>query len=71
MLILGSLAFPAWMAAQTGTPETRLGGYFYGQMAAPTGMEWKSPDSVAYSKQQPHAWFFSFEDVESARKLLP
>ena len=39
MLILGSLAFPAWMAAQTGTPETRLGGYFYGQMAAPTGME--------------------------------
>lgn len=71
MLILGSLAFPAWMAAQTGTPETRLGGYFYGQMAAPTGMEWQSPDSVAYNKQQPHAWFFSFEDVESARKLLP
>lgn len=46
-------------------------GYFYGNDAAPTGWEWQSPDSVAYNKQMPHAWFFSFADVESARKVLP
>ncbi len=48
-----------------------LGGYYYGQMAQPSGWEWQSPDSVAYNKQQPHAWFFSFENVEQARKVLP
>ena len=45
---------PAW--AQV----SQLGGFFYGDMAAPSGWEWQSPDSVAYNKQQPHAWFFSF-----------
>lgn len=50
---------------------TPLGGFFYGSMPAPTGWEWQSPDSVAYNKQQPHAWFFSFAGVESARKVLP
>lgn len=39
--------------------------------AAPTGWEWQSPDSVAVNKQQPHAWFFSFRNVEEARKVLP
>lgn len=48
-----------------------LKGYFYGQMAAPTGWEWQSPDSLAYNKEQPRAWFFSFQDKESARKVLP
>ena len=48
-----------------------LEGYYYGQMAAPTGWEWQSPDSVAYNKQQPHAWFFSFASVDEARKVLP
>ena len=48
-----------------------LGGFYYGDMPNPTGWEWQSPDSVAYNKLQPHAWFFSFENTESARKVLP
>ena len=48
-----------------------LGGYYYGQMQTPSGWEWQSPDSVAYNKQQPHAWFFSFKNVEQARRVLP
>lgn len=64
-LLAGLLAAPCF--AQVAP----LGGYFYGDMAAPTGWEWQSPDSVAYNKQQPHAWFFSFADVDQARKVLP
>lgn len=64
-LMAALLAAPMW--AQV----TPLGGFYYGQMPAPTGWEWQSPDSVAYNKQQPHAWFFSFENVEQARKVLP
>lgn len=48
-----------------------LGGYFYQQQEAPTGWEWQSPDSVAVNKLQPHAWFFSFRNIEEARKILP
>ena len=48
-----------------------LGGYFYQQQEAPTGWEWQSPDSVAVNKLQPHAWFFSFKNIEEARKVLP
>ena len=63
-LLAALLASP--MYAQT----TQLGGFYYGQMQAPTGWEWQSPDSVAYNKQQPHAWFFSFGSVDEARKVL-
>ena len=48
-----------------------LGGYFYQQQTAPTGWEWQSSDSVAVNKLQPHAWFFSFRNIEEARKVLP
>lgn len=48
-----------------------LGGFFYGDMVAPTGWEWQSPDSLSYNKQQPHAWFFSFKNVAEARAVLP
>ena len=51
--------------------DGKLGGYFYQQQAAPTGWEWQSPDSVAVNKLQPHAWFFSFRNIEEARKVLP
>lgn len=64
-LLAALLASP--MYAQT----TQLGGFYYGQMQAPTGWEWQSPDSVAYNKQQPHAWFFSFKNVDEARRVLP
>ena len=64
-LLAGLLALPSF----AGIPP--LGGFYYGQMAQPTGWEWQSPDSIAYNKQQPHAWFFSFNSVEQARKVLP
>ena len=48
-----------------------LGGYFYQQQIVPTGWEWQSPDSVAVNKQPPHAWFFSFRNIDEARKVLP
>ena len=65
LLLAGMLCAPAAWADGT------LGGYFYQQQEAPTGWEWQSPDSVAVNKQQPHAWFFSFRNIEEARKVLP
>ena len=64
-LLAGLIAAPAL----AGVPP--LGGFYYGDMEAPTGWEWQSPDSVAYNKLQPHAWFFPFASVDEARKLLP
>lgn len=64
-LLAGLLAAPAW--AQIAP----LGGFYYGEMQAPSGWEWQSPDSVAYNKQQPHAWFFSFKNTDEARRVLP
>lgn len=49
---------------------TKLSGYYYGQRPNPTGGEWQSIDSLAYNKEQPHAYFFSFEDINSALKVL-
>ena len=48
-----------------------LNGYHYGTETAPTGKEWESPENLALNKEQPHAYFFSFQDTESARKVLP
>ena len=64
-LLLGCLAAP--LMAEV----TPLEGFYYGNMPEPTGWEWQSVDSLAYNKLQPHAWFFSFENTESARKVLP
>lgn len=64
LLLTGLICSSAWA-------DGTLEGYFYNQQAAPTGWEWQSPDSVAVNKQQPHAWFFSFRNVEEARKVLP
>ena len=64
-LLAAMLSAPMW--AQV----TPLGGFYYGHMPAPTGWEWQCPDSLSYNKQQPHAWFFSFQNVEQARKVLP
>ena len=48
-----------------------LEGFLYGNQAAPTGKEWESVEELSLNKEQPHARFFSFESVESARKVLP
>ena len=63
--LLGCMALP--LMAEV----TPLEGFYYGTMQAPTGWEWQSVDSLAYNKEQPHAWFFSFENVDQARKVLP
>ena len=64
-LLLSCLALPLM------ADVAPLKGYYYGTMAEPTGWEWQSVDSLALNKEQPHAWFFSFENVEQARKVLP
>ena len=48
-----------------------LEGFTYAVLNAPAGDEWESPGNLALNKEQPHAYFFSFGDVESARKVLP
>lgn len=48
-----------------------LRGYTYASVQAPTGKEWESPENLALNKEQPRAWFFTFQDVENARKVLP
>ena len=51
--------------------QPKLGGYFYGNQQKPIGSEWQCVDSLAYNKEQPHAWFFSFENIDDALKVLP
>ena len=59
------------LCAPAAWADGTLGGYFYQQQEAPTGWEWQSPESVAVNKLQPHAWFFSFRNIDEARKVLP
>ncbi|MEE0804836.1 MAG: beta-galactosidase, partial [Prevotellamassilia sp.] len=68
-LLLGCLALPA--AADYEHP---LQGFEYdaSENLAPQGRnDWENPERVALNKQQPHAWFFNFENVDQARKVLP
>ena len=48
-----------------------LSGFTFGHRDAPKGDEWQSPGQLSLNKELPHAWFFSFTDVESARMVLP
>ncbi len=48
-----------------------LTGFRYVNDTAPTGKEWESPQDLSLNKEQPRAWFFSFQDAENARKVLP
>ncbi|MFI3315301.1 MAG: glycoside hydrolase family 2 TIM barrel-domain containing protein [Rikenellaceae bacterium] len=54
-----------------GFSQNSLNGFKYGNATAPTGDEWQSPEDIAYNKEYPRAWFFSFGDTETARKVLP
>lgn len=38
---------------------------------APTGKEWEQEQNLSLNKEVPRATFFSFADVESAKKILP
>lgn len=64
-LLLCFCSMPIWAALPN------LPGYRYAKESQPTGKEWESPELIALNKEQPKAYFFSFEDVNSARKVLP
>ncbi|MDE6818787.1 MAG: hypothetical protein K2J09_06390, partial [Muribaculaceae bacterium] len=58
-------------SALTAVAATPLGGYAYGNVAAPVGSEWENPQVLALNKEQPHAYFFNFATVDQALKVLP
>lgn len=42
------------------------------QTPEPSGRpDWNNPEAISLNKERPRAWFFSFADTESARKVLP
>lgn len=51
--------------------KPNLEGFHYGITSAPAGNEWESVENLSLNKEQPRAYFFSFQDVESARRMLP
>ena len=59
------------MAMQSFAVRPPLEGFRYGAYHAPSGKEWESPEDLSLNKEQPRAWFHSFESVEAARKVLP
>lgn len=61
------LCFATHCYAAKAQPE----GFTYGDKNAPTGEEWESPSHIAHNKEQARATFYSFKDIESARKVLP
>src|SRR5699024_7915292 len=48
-----------------------LKGFKYADVKAPKGDEWNSPQQLALNKEQPKTYFFPFEHVRNARKVLP
>lgn len=63
--IFAIVASSAMVVAQS------LGGFVYGDFAAPDGGEWENPERLSLNKEQPKGWFFKFATEESARKVLP
>lgn len=59
------------LAIQSFAVRPPLEGFNYASAKAPVGNEWESPENLALNKEQPRAYFFSFQDVESARGVLP
>ncbi|WP_343563248.1 glycoside hydrolase family 2 TIM barrel-domain containing protein [Sphingobacterium sp.] len=53
------------------TSTAPIAGFQYGDMLSPKGNEWESPQLLSLNKELPHASFFSFSNVETARKVLP
>lgn len=59
------------LVVQSFAGQPLLKGFNYGQKQAPTGREWEEPENLALNKEMPRSWFFTFQDVESARRILP
>ncbi|MDE6366829.1 MAG: hypothetical protein K2L33_04505, partial [Muribaculaceae bacterium] len=54
-----------------GGHDFALGGFEFGDAAAPAGTEWEDCGALGYNKELPHAYFFNFSSVENALKVLP
>ncbi len=65
-----SVALGASLIASAAIPAP-LGGFNYGDAAAPTGNEWEDCQNLSLNKEQPRAWFFNFATVDQAKKVLP
>ena len=76
--VLAALAAMSFVAVQA----QNLKGFAYGDVETPRGYnyvkgqepglaEWESPQELALNKEQPKAWFFTFDSEDSARKVLP
>ena len=66
-----SILFSGVLFACVNVSAQHLDGYMYGEVSAPTGSEWQSPEKLSLNKELPHAWFFSFQNTEAAKKVLP
>ena len=66
-----SILFSGVLFACVNVSAQHLDGYMYGDVSAPTGSEWQSPEKLSLNKELPHAWFFSFQNTEAAKKVLP
>lgn len=69
--ILSTLFLCSFMLPVAAEGNGLLKGYQYADVEAPDGKEWESPERIALNKEQPHAVFYSFADVTTARKVLP
>lgn len=69
--ILSALLLCSFMLPVAAEGGGLLKGYQYAAVEAPDGKEWESPERIALNKEQPHAVFYSFADVTTARKVLP
>lgn len=66
-----SILFSGVLFMGVNASAQHLDGYMYGDVSAPTGSEWQSPEKLSLNKELPHAWFFSFQNTEAAKKVLP
>ena len=70
-LAVFSVLFSLFFIAKGTFAQNILEGYEYANLQAPKGNEWESPQQLALNKEQPKAYFFSFQDITSARRVLP
>ncbi|MBQ9694410.1 MAG: discoidin domain-containing protein [Kiritimatiellae bacterium] len=43
----------------------------FGNVSAPTGLEWEQEQNLSLNKEPARAWAFSFTDTEAAKQILP
>lgn len=65
------IALTVLLSGYYGYSQDKLEGYEYGNAQAPDGTEWESPQRLSYNKEYPAAWFFPFQNVKTAKEILP